>query len=76
MEFWRNAGAEALQQARAWVIGSLLFTAIMAAMGWGGVFSERAHGGHKDKRQTEAVAGKKPVIPADWPSARADSGGH
>jgi hypothetical protein len=78
MEFLRNLWDEARQQLYLWILGTVLLAAITAAMGLRGTFSEKAHSHDKRGARAEAgsQAGKKPVIPADWPSARTDSGGH
>jgi len=77
LEFLRNLWGEARQQLYLWILGTILLAAITAAMGLRGTFAEEAHS--HDKRGAGAEAGsrggKKPAIPADWPSARDDGGG-
>lgn len=77
MEFLRNLWDEARQQLYLWILGSILLAVITYAMGLRGTFSEeaRSHDRRGTRAEAGSPAGKKPAVPADWPSARAESGG-
>lgn len=66
---WARIWAEGFNQAYLWALGFLLFTAIMGTMGWSGTFGETAHveGRRGARADASSPAGKKPVVPADWP---------
>lgn len=76
MDFLRRFGGEAFNQLWLWALGSILFTVIMAGMGWNRTFAEKpnSHDRHGARPEAGSHLGKKPVTPADWPSATADSG--